>query len=209
MGGEEWKCDLNLAASRLEGTRSKAQTKWSAAFGGFLFLHCLGLGFVLELVLGDEGCRSEAPSPSWRLSRRGIRQERGPRGLPALARSPRLQIRSRGWSRELGSSRKTSLAWCSYSSSHPGSKECSVSGGAHAAFPHLYAAAGTFRVVPFLLLLPLFSSAQREESKRLLLALGAVHRAGKGMFSLHREQGEGTSGLSLAPIHIQLPGVFL
>lgn len=113
MGGEEWKRDLNLAARRLEGTRSKAQTKWSAAFGGFLFHRCLGLGFVLELVLGDEGCRSEAPSPSWRLSQGGISQERGPRRLPALARSPRLQICSRGWSREMGSNSKTSLAWYS------------------------------------------------------------------------------------------------
>lgn len=50
MGGEEQQRDLNLAARRLEGTRSKAQTKWSAAFGGFLFLHCLGLAFVLEPV---------------------------------------------------------------------------------------------------------------------------------------------------------------
>lgn len=204
VGGEEWQRDLNLAARRLEGTRSTAQTKWSAAFGGFLFLHCLGLGFVLELVLGDEGCRSEAPSPSWRLSQGGIRQERGPRGLPALACS-------RGWSRELGSNRKTSLAWCSLLQQSPREQrsECSISGGAHAALPHPYTAAGTFRVVPFLLLLPLFSPAQREKSKRLLLALGAVHRAGRGMFSLHREQGGGTLGLSLAPIHIQLPGVFL
>lgn len=108
VGGEEQQRDLNLAAARrLEGTGSRAQTKWSAAFGGFLFLHCLGLGFVLELVLGDEGCRSEAPSPGWRLSQGGMRQERRLRGLPALARSP--QIRSRGWSRELGSSTKTSL----------------------------------------------------------------------------------------------------
>lgn len=113
MGGEERQRDLNPAARRLEGTGSKAQTKWSAAFGGFLFLRCLGLGFVLELVLGDEGCRSEAPGPSWRLSRGGIRQERRPRGLPVLAHSPRLQTRSGGWSRELGSNRKTSLAWFS------------------------------------------------------------------------------------------------
>lgn len=199
MGGEERQRDLNPAARRLEGTGSKAQTKWSAAFGGFLFLCCLGLGFVLELVLGDEGCRSEAPGPSWRLSRGGIRQERRPRGLPVLAHSPRLQTRSGGWSRELGSNRKTSLAW--FSLLQQSSREQGVFHlrGAHAAFPHPYTAAGTFQVVPFLLL-PLFSPAQREKSKRLLLALRAVNRivsqswegdvfppqrAGRGNFGAH------------------------
>ena len=113
MGGEKQQCDLNPAARRLEGTGSKAQTKWSVAFGGFLFLCCLGLGFVLELVLGDEGRRSEAPGPSWRLSQGGISQERSPNRLSALARSPRLQTRSGGYSRELESNGKTSLAWFS------------------------------------------------------------------------------------------------
>lgn len=83
VGGEERQRDLNPAARRPEGTGSKAQTKWSAAFGRFLFLRCLGLGFVLELVLGDEGCRSEAPGPCWRLSQGGMSQERSPKGLAA------------------------------------------------------------------------------------------------------------------------------
>lgn len=83
------------------------------AFGGFLFPRCLGLGFVLELVLGDEGRRSEAASPGWRLSWGGISQESCPKGAPALTRSPQLQTYTRVCSREPGSNGKTSLAWFS------------------------------------------------------------------------------------------------
>lgn len=183
------------------------------AFGGFLFLRCLGLGFVLELVLGDEGGRSEAPSPGWRLSRGGRSQERSPEGLPALARSPRLQTRSGGCSRELGSDGKTSLAW--FSLFQPGKQGLLHLGGAHAAFSRTYAAAITFQAPPPFLLLPLFSPAQKDKPKRLLWAPGGCEQIclpelGGGCFPSTgiRDPG-GTLGLSLAPFHIQLPGFFI
>lgn len=137
--------------------------------GGFLFLRCLGLGFVLELVLGDEGRRSEAPGPGWRLSRGGISQERGPERLPRSLRP---------CSRELGSKGKTSLA-C-FSLLQPLSREqgmLRLGGSSCSLFPsfrcsnNLPSASATAFSPP-----ARFSPAQKNEPKRLLSAPGGCEQ---------------------------------
>lgn len=90
-----------------------------------------------------------------------------------------------------------------------------------AAFSRPYAAAITFQAMPPFLLLPLFSPAQKDKPKRLLLAPGGCEQIrlpelGGGCFlstSMASETGGGgtdtTLGLRLAPFHIQLPGFFI
>lgn len=197
VGGEERQRDLNPAARHPEGTGSKAQTEWSVAFRGFLFLCCLGLGFVLELVLGDEGHRSEALGPSWRLSWGGISQEKSPEGLTALSRSPQLQIRSGGCSRELGSNGKTSMAWFSLLQPSSWEQGMLISGGACAAFSRPHAAAVTFQATPLSSSCPCFLLHKKTNPKGCCWHFGAAADlspgAGRGLFSLHqhgiREQG--------------------
>lgn len=215
VGGEERQRDLNPAARHPEGTGSKAQTEWSVAFRGFLFLCCLGLGFVLELVLGDEGHRSEALGPSWRLSWGGISQEKSPKGLTALSRYPQLQTHSGGCSRQLGSNGKTSLAWFSLLQPSSWEQGMLISGGARAAFSRPHAAAVTFQATPLSSSCPCFLLHKKTNPKGCCWHLGAAGRfvswSWEGAVfpppAWHQRPGR-TLGLSLAPFRTQLPGFF-
>lgn len=181
--------------------------------GGFLFLRCLGLGFVLELVLGDEGRRSEAPGPGWRLSRGGISQERGPERLPRSLRP---------CSRELGSKGKTSLA-C-FSLLQPLSREqgmLHLGGSSCSLFPSFRCSNNLPSAATAAFSPPArFSPAQKNEPKRLLSAPGGCEQIclpepGGGCFpsanvASETRGGGGTNlGLSLAPFHIQPPVFFI